>query len=254
GDCQVAEQERLCVGPGGDFLARLIGDAPTLLLLDEVLLYVENAMGVVVGDSTLGRQTITFLQRLTEVVAASPRAAMVYSLQASEQEAGGNLELLGILGKLVQRLNAIREPVSGDEVLRVVQRRLFANLGDENHHQYVASAYAEVFRGFLMAGGTSTQVAQQQADQLRSRIAQSYPFHPALVDLMRERWGSLPSYQRTRGALQFLATAIHALWAGNIQTQPLLGPGDVPLADGQVRATFLAQVGEQTQYDAVLQA
>jgi hypothetical protein len=34
----------------------------------------------------------------------------------------------------------------------------------------------------------------------------------------------------------------------------LLGPGDVPLADGQVRSTFLAQVGEQTQYDAVLQA
>ncbi len=84
---QVAEQDRLGVAPGGDVLARLIGDAPTLLLLDEVLLYVENAMGVVVGESTLGRQTIAFLQRLTEVVAASPRAAMVYSLQASEREA-----------------------------------------------------------------------------------------------------------------------------------------------------------------------
>src|SRR5438876_4528435 len=203
----VAEQDRLSVAPGGDVLARLIGDAPTLLLLDEVLLYVENAMGVVVGESTLGRQTITFLQRLTEVVAASPRVVMVYSLQANEQEAGGNLELLGILGKLVQRLNAIREPVSGDEVLRVVQRRLFSHLGDENQHQHVASAYAEVYRGFLMAGGVSAQAAQQLSEQLRSRIAQSYPFHPALIDLMRERWGSLPSYQRTRGALQFLATA-----------------------------------------------
>ena len=52
-------------------------------------------MGVVVGESTLGRQTIAFLQRLTEVVAASPRAVMVYSLQASEQEAGGNLRTSG---------------------------------------------------------------------------------------------------------------------------------------------------------------
>ncbi|HYU74957.1 MAG TPA: DUF499 domain-containing protein, partial [Ktedonobacteraceae bacterium] len=93
----VAEQDRLCVAPGGDVLSRLIGNIPTLLLLDEVLTYVENAMGVVVGESTLGRQTILFLQRLTEVVASSPQAAMVYSLQASEQEAGGNLELLGIL-------------------------------------------------------------------------------------------------------------------------------------------------------------
>jgi len=250
----VAEQDRLGVAPGGDVLSRLIGDAPTLLLLDEVLLYVENAMGVVVGESTLGRQTIAFLQRLTEVVAASSHAAMVYSLQASEQEAGGNLELLGILGKLVQRLNAIREPVSGDEVLRVVQRHLFSNLGDEIQRQRVASAYAEGYRGFLLAGGTSAQLAQQQAEQLRGRILQSYPFHPLLLDLMRERWSALPSYQRTRGALQFLATAVHALWAGNVQTQPLLGAGDVPLTDSQVRTSFLAQVGEPTQYDAVIQS
>ena len=250
----VAEQDRLGVAPGGDVLSRLIGDAPTLLLLDEVLLYVENAMGVVVGESTLGRQTITFLQRLTEVVAASSHAAMVYSLQASEQEAGGNLELLGILGKLVQRLNAIREPVSGDEVLRVVQRRLFSDLGDEIQRQQVADAYAEVYRGFLLAGGTSAQEASRQAEQLRGRILLSYPFHPALLDLMRERWSALPTYQRTRGALQFLATAVHALWAGNLQIQPLLGAGDVPLADGQVRNSFLAQVGEPTQYDAVIQA
>jgi hypothetical protein len=71
-----------------------------------VLTYVENAMGIIVGESTLGRQTIIFLQRLTEAVAAAPKAAMVYSLQASEQEAGGNLEILGILSKLVQRINA----------------------------------------------------------------------------------------------------------------------------------------------------
>lgn len=250
----VAEQDRLGVAPGADVLARLIGDTPALLLLDEVLVYVENALGVTVGESTLGRQTIVFLQRLTEVVAASKRAVMVYSLQQSEQEAGGNLELLGILGKLVQRLNAIREPVSGDEVLRVVQRRLFANLGNEGQRRAIAGAYADGYRRFLQAGGTPAQVAQQDAEQLRTRILHSFPFHPALLDLMRERWSALPSYQRTRGALQFLATAVHALWTGNVQTQPLLGPGDVPLSDGEVRTTFLAQVGEQTQYDAVLQA
>ena len=254
GYAQVAEQDRLGIAPGAEVITRLIGSAPALLLLDEVLIYVENAMGITVGESTLGRQTILFLQRLTEAVAAAPKAAMVYSLQASEQEAGGNLEILGILSKLVQRINAIREPVSGDEVLRVVQRRLFSNLGDELQHQQVARAYAESYRGFLLAGGDSAQLAQQKAEQLRSRILFSYPFHPALLDLMRERWSALPSYQRTRGALQFLATVVHALWSGNISSQPLLGPGDVPLADGQVRTTFLAQVGEQTQYDAVLQA
>src|SRR5260370_14416741 len=250
----VAEQDRLGVAPGAEVLTRLIGDTPALLLLDEVLVYVENAMGVTVGESTLGRQTIVFLQRLMEAVAASPRAAMVYSLQQSEQEAGGNLELLGILGKLVQRLNAIREPVSGDEVLRVVQRRLFSDLGDEIQRQQVADAYAEVYRGFLLAGGTSAQEAYRQAEQLRGRILLSYPFHPALLDLMRERWSALPTYQRTPGALQFLSTAVHALWAGNFQIQPLLVAGDVPLADGQVRNTFLGHLLEPTHYDAAIQS
>src|SRR5690242_1236385 len=96
----VAEQDRQRIAPGGDVLVQLIGDTPVLILLDEVLVYVENAMGVTVGESNLGRQTLTFLQRLTEVIAASPRAAMIYSLQASEQEAGGNAALLSTLGKL----------------------------------------------------------------------------------------------------------------------------------------------------------
>jgi hypothetical protein len=30
--------------------------------------------------------------------------------------------------------------------------------------------------------------------------------------LIYHRWGSLSSYQRTRGALQFLARVVHALW------------------------------------------
>src|SRR5258708_13557455 len=123
---------------------------------------------------------MVFRQRLTETVAGSTRAAMVYSLQASEQEAGGNLELLGILGKLVQRLNAIREPVSGDEVLRVVQRRLFSNLGDEIQRQQVASAHAESYRGFLLAGGTSPQLQYQPAHPLPAPCLPRSPFTPLL--------------------------------------------------------------------------
>lgn len=250
----VAEQDQLGIAPGGDVLREVIGEEPTLILLDEMVSYVENALGVVVGESTLGRQTIAFLQRLTEVIASSPHGALVYSLQASEQEAGGNQELLGILGKIVQRVTATREPVSGDEVLRIVQRRLFANLGDEQYRERAARAYANAYLSYVLAGGTPRSEAQHQADQLNERILLSYPFHPALLDLMRERWSALPSYQRTRGALQFLATTVHTLWSENIQTQPLLGAGDIPLFNEATRNTFFDQVGERDQYYAVLQA
>src|SRR5262249_38696447 len=78
--------------PGGDLLSSLVrapGKA-TLILADEVLVYVEKALTVPAGDSTLGRQTLAFLQALTETVAGEPSAAFVYSLQASVAEAIGD--------------------------------------------------------------------------------------------------------------------------------------------------------------------
>src|SRR5207244_2406243 len=112
-------------------------------------------------------------------------------------------------------IDAKREPVSGDEVLRVVQRRLFASIGSPDVHRAVAAAFADLHRRQLQAQA-ETDDARREADvearRLEERVLASYPFHPALLDLMYHRWGSLPSYQRTRGALQFLASAVHALW------------------------------------------
>jgi hypothetical protein len=73
---------------------------------------------------------------------------------------------------------------------------------------------------------------------------------------MYQRWGRLPSYQRTRGALQFLATVVHALWErrGEGEVQGLIGPGDVGLGDEDVRASFFEQVGQTNQYAAAVEA
>jgi len=52
--------------PGNDVLRKVFGDRSILLLLDEFLFYVGD--GVSCGDSTFGRQVLTFVQKLTEVV------------------------------------------------------------------------------------------------------------------------------------------------------------------------------------------
>ncbi len=252
----VAEHDRSGSAPGGDVLRQVIGDGPVLLLLDEVLVYVEKAMAVTRGESTLGRQAMLFLQALTETINGLPKAAMVYSLQASVGEAAGAEGLLVALDHLVSRIDAKREPVSGDEVMRVVQRRLFADLGDPAVHRAVASAYAELYRRQAQAQA-ETDDARREAEvegrRLEERVLASYPFHPALLDAMYHRWGSLPSYQRTRGALQFLACVIRALWSGG-DGSALIGPGEVDLSDGQTRGAFFTQVGERERYQSVLEA
>lgn len=75
-------------------------------------------------DSTLQRQAKDFFQNLTVEVAGSDRAALVCSLTRSAREALGNVALLEEIDKLAARVGQLREPVSGDEVLHVLHRRL----------------------------------------------------------------------------------------------------------------------------------
>ncbi len=72
---------------------------------------------------------------------------------------------------------------------------------------------------------------------------------------MYHRWGSLPAYQRTRGALAFLATAVNGILNSSGSTvQPLLGPGDVLLEHDATRNALFTQVGEREHYSSVLSA
>ena len=111
-------------------------------------MFVENAMAVQIGDSNFGRQVLTFIQKLTEIVRELPKTVLVYSLQASVAESFGNEGLLSALDKLVSRIDAKKEPVSGDEVMQVVQRRLFSNIGDTAIIQEIAREQANLFRRF----------------------------------------------------------------------------------------------------------
>lgn len=131
---------------GGDVLHQLLGGEPTLILFDKVLTYIEKAKAIQSHDTNFGRQNLIFLQTLTEVIRGLPNAAMVYSLQASVREAVEDESLLYTLDHLVSRIDAKREPVTGDEVMHVVQRRLFKELDDENIRRLAAKEYAELYR------------------------------------------------------------------------------------------------------------
>jgi Protein of unknown function (DUF499) len=240
-------------------LTPLLDGDPTLILVDEALIYIAKGKSIQRGESNVGREALIFLQHLSEAVNQSRQAAMVYSLQASVTEAVEDEASLRALEQIAGRIDQRREPVTGDEVLRVVQRRLFESLGDEGVRTQVAEAYAEQHRAELEAiaeTDSERREASGAAENLRERILLSYPFHPELIDLMNHRWGSLPTYQRTRGALQFLATVVHDLWTseGRGKAGALIGPGDVDLRDERTRTAFFAQVGEEKQYRSVAEA
>ena len=221
-----------------------------------VLKYMERSAAVSVFDSTLQRQAKDFFQNLTVEVAGSGRAALVYSLTWSAREALGNVGLLAEIDKIASRVDQLREPVSGDEVLPILQRRLLGGAPDSSTAQEVATAYQEVVTGTQRAYAETPSERQQAEEEgllLRDRMRAAYPFHPALIDIMKERWTAVDAFQRTRGALRFLASCMHSL-KKNGGARPLLGPGDVPVKDVDVRVKMLKELGAQNDYDPVITA
>jgi uncharacterized protein DUF499 len=179
---------------------------------------------------------------------------MVYSLQWSAREALGNIALLQEMDKLAARVDQLREPVSGDEILPILQRRLLGASPAPGVASEVAVAYQEVIVGMQRAYAetpTARQQAEEEGISLRSRLQAAYPFHPALIDVMRERWTAVDSFQRTRGALRFLASCLASL-KKNGGAQSLLGPAEIPLKDTEVRIKMLKELGVQNDYDPVI--
>ena len=243
------------VAPGGDDILKLLGDAPNLILLDEVLEYLISAGGIKILDTTLRDETLNFIKRLTVAVGNAPNSVLVFSLQSSKRESLDYINLLQTVDHLAARKDQLREPVEKDEVLRVVQRRLLGKMPTEADSTPAATAYQEVVTQMRRAYAKTT-AEQQQADQegveLRNRIRAAYPFHPALIDLMRERWAAIPDFQRTRGALRFLAVCLRSAHTAGT-SRGVLGPGDVPIHDPAVRLAFFKEVGQQADFQACLE-
>ncbi len=251
----VRAQDEARVAPGGDAIVELLRRGPSLILLDELLEYLISAGGVRVEQTTLRDETLSFLKRLTVAVGNVDNAVLVYSMQSSKRESLEYTSLLQTVEHLAARKDQRREPVEGNEILNVIQRRLLAKPPDRDAASQVAEAWRQVFTQMRRAyaqGEPERQQAEEEGLVLRDRIAASYPFHPALIDLMRERWAAVPDFQRTRGALRFLASCLRAAHrAGG--SRLLLGPGDVPIRDSDVRLAFFKEVGQREDFQACLE-
>ena len=249
------KQDEARVAPGADEIIALLAEGPNLILLDEVLQYLISAGGIRIHQTTLRDETVTFLQRLTAAVSNMTDAAMVFSLQSSKRESLEYVNLFETVDHLAARKDQLREPVEGKEVLSVIQRRLLARIPTAEEAFPAANAYQEIVtqmkRGYAK-GAAEERQAEEEGLALRERIRDAYPFHPALIDVMRERWAAIPDFQRTRGALRFLAACLRATKREE-KSRAVLGPGDVPIYDAEVRLAFFKEVGQQADFQAVLE-
>jgi len=240
------------IAPGGETLDRLFEvSGGGLVILDEVVNYIEKAAGVAVQDSTLKAQTLTFLQVLSGRAGAHERVVVAATLPQSHLELHGtaSAESLDRLQKIFGRVQKVREPVEGEEVHEIIRRRLFIPFGEDIEDKGVRTRKAgqrdDTIHAYVQDLKERPQVPEfvKELDYAR-RFKQSYPFHPNLLDVLNRYVGANPKFQRTRGVLRLLALVVADLVKKN-HRGGLIQISDIDLRNEEIRSELLELVDRE---------
>jgi hypothetical protein len=238
----VGEQDKQLLGTSTVQMVELLEAAsPCLILLDETLEYLNKALEVRTHEGNLAATTLTVIKELCTAVSNVKGAAVIATLTSSRLEDYASVsgqDMQERLSKVVGRTENIVTPVEGDDIFPILHTRLFESIGDPAARRSIADAYGDYYEGL----GDVVPSAYRDPGY-RDRIEAAYPFHPELIDILTNRWGSLSGFQRTRGALRTLAHTVKAL-SQRKHNAALIHPGDVPLADAGVRSEVIRFAGE----------
>ena len=194
------------VSPGTDVLRRIIQNAPTVIILDEIAMYLRRAKAITVGNSDLAEQIVAFLFALMDLAASTNNIVLVYTLASASDSFGEETREIREALSISARQEIIIKPSSDVEIYNIVKQRMFSNISSSAARD-AAEEYMQVYKNSrldLPSACKDSSYAQT--------IEQSYPFHPELFNLLTKKIASIPNFQRTRGALRLLAIVIRYLW------------------------------------------
>lgn len=237
--------------PGKETLRKLLGEEPTLILVDEIaefLCKLVQPEKLVRGKEKAARayqsQVFAFLHELTELAAELPRCLLVLTTTTSTAYGEEGERVQQNLRTIAGRMHRLLEPVGSEDIYEVVRARLFEDLGDPDIHEAVAEEFFKLYRE------QGLDVPEEARDpSYREKIVRAYPFHPELIDVLYNQWGSFPNFQRTRGVLRFLALVVQEAWKRRAKV-PLIRLCDVPLEHREIRQILLSCIGNQ--YESVV--
>jgi predicted AAA+ superfamily ATPase len=229
---EVEEHDARRITPGREILEALLKRSqPVLILVDELTEYIVKA-------KEFEDQVFAFCQELTEAVKSSKQCVLLCTLPSSAPYGERGERVLNQLQRIFGRMQMIYTPVEGEEVYQILRKRLFEDLGDEKAHEVVAGEYFDFYQRL------GEEVPREVREvSYREKMKKAYPFHPELIDALYERWGTIPTFQRTRHVLGLLAEVISDLFMREDQS-PLIQPPNINLANPRIRRRFVEHIGE----------
>jgi len=229
----VREHDEKRLSPGRDIIEKILNNnKPVLLLIDELTEYIVKA-------KEFEDQVFAFSQELTEAVSKSlTQCVLVCTLPSSAPYGERGEKVLSQLQRIFGRMQVIYTPVEGEEIYEIIRKRLFEDLGDTKEHEIVASEYFDLYQRL------GEEVPPEFREiRYKEKIKKAYPFHPETIDVLFERWGTIPTFQRTRGVLRLLAEIVHDNFVRQ-DPSPLIQPANINLSNSRIRRIFVDHIGE----------
>ncbi|MFW5397907.1 MAG: Fn3 domain-containing protein [Candidatus Accumulibacter regalis] len=212
----------------------IIGDEPTLILLDELPPYLLNADTRSVGKGSLADLVTYTISNLLTAAIKLPRCCIVIANLSGSYEAQTK-DVARIMSNLQQESRRQAQTITpvqlaGNEIYEILKKRLFTELPDSALIESVAEAFAEQVKAAEDGGYITARAMEEVAEEVR----ETYPFHPSfknLVALFRENEG----FRQTRGLMQFTARLLRSVWNREANDVFLIGTQHLDLNDAEVR-------------------
>lgn len=217
---------------------------PVLIIIDEILDYVGNSLDGA-GKPELTAQDMGFLRALLDVVNDVPHVAMLVVMIASEKD---SLALSADADKRRDDLQRLLErngqPATVNEnadFSAILRRRLFVQPPLIEDVKSIVSG----FQNMMKAKGWDKMFASAAlpwTDNFAEEVERTYPFHPQLMHMAEHEWANLAGFQKVRSTIRVFSATVYALMqraeAGG-WVPPLIGPGDLPLSNANVRENII---------------
>lgn len=224
--------------PGERDWVELIGNAPTLIMLDELAPYLDYAQTRELGSGTLANVVTYALANLFSAAIKLPRCMVVVSnLSAAYQGASKSLaQIIANLSQEVRRSAKEITPVAlnSGEVFDILRRRLFTSLPNRDAIDHVAVAYAKT-----MDEAVRSRMVAKSPEQFADEVHRCYPFHPSLRDLVA-MFRNNENFRQTRGLMRMVSRIVRDVYTeGRPNNIHLIGVQHMDLNDADMRNEVL---------------
>lgn len=225
-------------------------NGPVLILLDELVLYLSGL------DDQGRKNTLNVVNKLVAIASRRPQTVLVVTDPGAQPSYAGESADLGkvlvaarALDELLGRKTSDFDPI-GSESAKVIARRLFESV-DPAAAEAAAKAYHALYARVADEHPGSIP-AHARTEEYAKRIAESYPFHPRLLDTAKDRLGALADFQRSRGVLRLFARIIRDVWERK-EAVDLITAGEVDFASPRIRGDLLQRLDKE-QFEAAVSA